>query len=562
MRSRGGRPPVSPGRLAPHDVFILSTMIPSRYFGWLLTLPLTAAVFLWSPTASLAPLVLFFIGLRDISQSKHSILRNYPLLGHLRFLLEYIRPEIRQYFVEDDETPLPFSRNQRALVYQRAKGQNDKRGFGTLVDPYKPGAIWLNHSNAARHPKADAYRVKIGNDACRVPYESSILNISAMSFGALSANAVRALNRGARLGGFAQDTGEGSISPYHREEGGDLIWEIGSGYFGCRDAAGNFSAEKFAAQAVDPQVRMIEIKLSQGAKPGHGGVLPAAKVSAEIALTRGVEPGKDCVSPATHSRFSTPIGLLQFVAELRQLSGGKPVGFKLCIGDPVEFMGICKAMLETKIVPDFIVIDGTEGGTGAAPVEFADHVGMPARDGLSFAHNALRGTGLRESIKLAAAGKIVSAFDVATMLALGADWCNAARSFMFAIGCIQSRACHTDECPTGVATQNALRQRALDVTERSVRVANFQRATVQSLFELIGSAGLESPAELQAQHFMVRDDKGRPVPLSSMYPDIERGVLLDPSSPAFAALPELYRSSWSIARADRFKGMASHPSSP
>ena len=540
------------GRLI--NMFILSAMLPSRYSAWLATLPLAIVSYFLNPTISILFLALFLVGLRDLLQSRHAILRNYPLIGHLRFLLEYIRPELRQYFLEDDEAPLPFSRNQRAVVYQRAKGQNDKRGFGSLLDPYRPGAIWLNHSNAACAPISEGFRVKIGNDACLAPYESSILNVSAMSFGALSANAIRALNRGARLGDFAQDTGEGSISPYHREEGGDLIWEIGSGYFGCRDADGNFSAERFAAQAVDRQVKMIEIKLSQGAKPGHGGVLPAAKVSEEIALTRGVEPGKDCVSPARHSRFSTPVGLLEFVAELRRLSGGKPVGFKLCIGDPIEFMGICKAMIETKIVPDFIVVDGTEGGTGAAPVEFADHVGMPARDGLSLVHNALRGIGLRDSVKLGAAGKIVTGFDVATMLALGADWCNAARSFMFALGCIQSRACHTDECPTGVATQNALRQRGLDVADRAKRVASFQRATVHSLFELLGSAGLDSPTKLRARHFMMRDSTGQPVPLSSRYPEMESGALLDAESPAYAALPAILRSSWEMARAHQFSG--------
>jgi len=535
-------------------------MIPSRYYVWCLTAPMAMLSLLWSLSLAVVLLGLFLIGLRDVLQTRHAILRNYPLIGHLRFLLEYIRPEMRQYFLEDDETPLPFSRNQRALVYQRAKGQNDKRGFGTLIDPYKPGAIWLSHSNVAVHPDENAFRVKIGNPSCLQPYDSSVLNVSAMSFGALSANAVRALNRGARLGNFAQDTGEGSISPYHRQEGGDLIWEIGSGYFGCRDAAGRFSAEKFAAQACDPQVRMIEIKLSQGAKPGHGGVLPAAKVSAEIALTRGVEIGKDCVSPATHSRFSTPIGLLEFVSELRRLSGGKPVGFKLCIGDPVEFMGLCKAMLATGIVPDFIVIDGTEGGTGAAPVEFADHVGMPARDGLSFAHNALRGVGLRDSVRLAVAGKIVSGFDLATMLALGADWCNAARSFMFALGCIQSRSCHTDECPTGVATQNALRQRGLDVADRAARVANFHRATVQSLGELIGAAGLHSPSQLTARAFMIRDDKGRPVPLSLMYPETDHGVLLDSADARYAAVAAMYRDAWETSSADRFKVTSSHGS--
>lgn len=542
------------------SAFIITPMIPARYIGWLCTLPISVVVFLWSPAAAVVPLVFFCVGIVDVLQSRHAILRNYPLLGHFRFLLEYIRPEIRQYFLEDDETPLPFSRNQRALVYQRAKGQNDKRGFGTLVDPYRSRAVWLSHSNFARHPNPGAFRIKIGNDACLMPYESSVLNISAMSFGALSGKAVRALNRGARLGNFAHDTGEGSISPYHRQEGGDLIWEIGSGYFGCRDAAGKFCAERFARQASDPQVKMVEVKLSQGAKPGHGGVLPAAKVSPEIALTRGVEPGQDCVSPAAHSRFSNPIEFLEFVAELRRLSGGKPVGFKLCIGDPVEFAAICKAMLETRIIPDFVVVDGTEGGTGAAPVEFADHVGMPVRDGLLFVHNCLRGVGLRGSIRIGAAGKVVSGFDMAMLLALGADWCNAARSFMFALGCIQSRTCHTDNCPTGVATQDARRQRGLDVEEKAARVWSFQRATVQSLAELVGAAGLENPGELGARHLMTRDGKGQPVPLSTIYPEIAHGALLNPASDDFAALPELYRTSWTLAREGSFKAVNPGPS--
>ena len=330
-----------------------------------------------------------------------------------------------------------------------------------------------------------------------------------MSFGALSANAIRALNKGAALGGFMHDTGEGSISPYHREFGGDLVWEIGSGYFGCRTAEGRFSDEKFAAQAADPQVKMIEIKLSQGAKPGHGGVLPAAKVSREIAATRGVEMGRDCVSPASHSEFSTPVELLQFIARLRELSGGKPVGFKLCVGHPIEWFGIAKAMLRTDIVPDFIVVDGAEGGTGAAPAEFSDHVGMPLRDGLRLVHNTLIGLGLRPRVKIGAAGKIISSFDLARTLAIGADWCNSARGFMFAVGCLQSLHCHTDACPTGVATQDPLRQKALVVADKSLRVKSFHAQTVASLAELVGAAGLEHPSQLRPTHIMNRDANGR-----------------------------------------------------
>ncbi len=357
--------------------------------------------FVWPITATAGFLML--IGLWDLIQTRHAIRRNYPILAHIRFFLEYIRPEIRQYFLEDDTTPAPFARNQRSIVYQRAKQQIDKRPFGTQLDLYENGYEWINHSIVPA-PLADSdFRVLIGSD-CRQPYAASVFNISAMSFGALSANAIRALNAGARKGNFAHDTGEGSISQYHREMGGDLIWEVGSGYFGCRNDDGSFNAGKFAEQAATPQVKMIEIKLSQGAKPGHGGVLPGAKVTQEIAAARGVMVGVDCISPACHSAFSTPVGLLQFVAKLRELSGGKPTGFKLAIGHPWEFFAIAKAMLETGITPDFIVVDGSEGGTGAAPVEFTDHVGVPLREGLLLVHNTLVGIGMRERVRIGASG--------------------------------------------------------------------------------------------------------------------------------------------------------------
>jgi glutamate synthase domain-containing protein 2 len=386
----------------------------------------------WAAVVAGLALCLVVVGLHDLIQTRHAILRNYPVLGHVRWLVEMIRPEIRQYLLEDDDDAAPFSRSQRSLVYARAKNEGSERPFGTMMEVYQNGYEFIGHSNRPVTPGDPAkFRIAIGGDQCTQPYSSSVFNISALSFGSLSANAIRALNKGARLGGFSHDTGEGSISPYHREFGGDLVWEIASGYFGCRTAEGRFDPDTFAAQAADPQVKMIEIKLSQGAKPGHGGILPGEKVSAEIAATRGVAIGKDCVSPARHSAFSNPTEMMQFVAQLRRLSGGKPVGFKFCLGHPWEFMGIVKAMLETGIRPDFIVVDGKEGGRGAAPVEFSDHVGVPMREGLLFVHNTLVGTGLRSHIKIGVAGKIVSAFDIARVLALGADWANAARGFMF-----------------------------------------------------------------------------------------------------------------------------------
>ncbi len=433
-------------------------------------------------------LVLSAIGIWDLIQSRHSIRRNYPILAHIRFGLEKIRPEIRQYFLESETDGMPFNRSKRAVAYQRAKGALDKRPFGTQQDIYGDNFEWINHSIAPQHVENSDFRLMVGGPDCLAPYSLSLFNVSAMSFGSLSANAIRALNRGAKLGGFAHDTGEGGISRYHREFGGDLIWEIGSGYFGCRTADGSFCPDRFAAQAREPQVKMIEIKLSQGAKPGHGGVLPGPKVTPEISEARGVPIGVDCISPARHSAFASPVEMMHFIARLRDLSGGKPVGFKLCIGHAWEFMAICKAMLETGIRPDFIVIDGSEGGTGAAPLEFVDHVGTPLREGLVLAHNCLVGTGLRHSIRLGASGRVVTGFDIARLLALGADWCNAARGFMFALGCIQAQTCHTDRCPTGVATQNPWRQRALVVEDKAPRVFQFHQSTLAALGDLVGAA--------------------------------------------------------------------------
>ena len=496
----------------------------------------------WLGAISLAAL-----GTYDIVQRKHSILRNYPVIGHLRFLFEEVRPELRQYFFEGEKDGAPFPRDKRAIVYQRAKMQLDKRPFGTQLDAYDSAFEWMHHSIAAREPSRETFRIDIGGADCTRPYASSVLNISAMSFGALSANAILALNRGAMLGGFAHDTGEGGFSPYHRVHGGDIIWELGSGYFGARNPDGSFSAERFAEVATTRQIKMIEVKLSQGAKPGHGGVLPGAKVSAEIAGIRGVPQGIDCISPPRHPSFDTPIGLLQFVAQLRRLSGGKPTGFKLCIGHPWEFLAIVKAMLETGITPDFIVIDGKEGGTGAAPLEFMDHIGMPMRDGLSFAHNALVGAGLRDRIKLGASGKIVTAFDIARAFALGADWCNAARGFMFALGCIQAQSCHTDTCPTGVATQDPWRQRALVVPDKAVRVSQFHAATLKALAELIASAGLSHPRELKPYHLFQRLTPTSASSYAELYPGLRPGELLDSTE------DKRFAEAWRLARADSFQ---------
>lgn len=513
----------------------------------LATLPLIHHQWLWPFT--LITGLLSLIGLFDLLQKRHAVRRNYPILGNIRYLVETIRPEIRQYLLEADSDALPFSRAQRSLVYSRAKNQVSDKPFGTLIDVYASGFEFIGHSMRPA-PLADpaSFRITIGGPQCSQPYSASIFNISAMSFGSLSANAIRALNQGAKLGNFHHDTGEGSISPYHREHGGDLVWELGSGYFGCRTSDGRFDPQAFAAQARSPQVRMIEVKMSQGAKPGHGGILPKHKVTQEIAETRGVPLGEDCISPSRHSAFSTPIEMMQFIAQLRELSGGKPVGFKLCLGHPWEFMGIAKAMLQTGILPDFIVIDGKEGGTGAAPVEFTDHIGVPLREGLLFVHNTLVGLNLRDKIKLGASGKIVSAFDIASVLAIGADWANAARGFMFAIGCIQSQSCHTNKCPTGVATQDPLRQRALVVPDKAERVLNFHRNTLRALAEMLAAAGLEHPSQLEAKHLVRRISATEIKLLSQMHVFLKPGELLTGEVDG-----QFYSRMWQLARADSFE---------
>jgi glutamate synthase domain-containing protein 2 len=488
------------------------------------------------------------LGTWDVVQRKSTLRRNYPLLAHFRYGLESIGPEIRQYFIESDTDETPFSREQRSLVYQRSKHVMDVVPFGTEHDVYDVSYEWINHSIVPSYIESPDFRIRIGSGADTVlPYDASVFNISAMSFGALSANAIRALNKGAKLGGFCHDTGEGSISPYHREHGGDLTWEIGSGYFGCRDAEGRFSEERFIENATDPQVRMVEVKLSQGAKPGHGGMLPAAKVSHEIALARGVLEGVDCISPARHTEFGTPVELLQFVARLRRLSGGKPTGFKLAIGHPWEWFGVAKAMHETGILPDFIVVDGAEGGTGAAPAEFVAHVGVPMHEALMLVHNTLVGLGLRDKIRIGAAGKVVSAFDIARTLALGADWCNAGRGFMFALGCIQSMSCHTDRCPTGVATQDPRRWRQLDVEDKGTRVFKFHQNTLHALRDLLCACGLAGPGELGPEHILRRVSPVEVRSLAALYRFLAPGELL-------GHVPEhaVFQQFWASARSDSF----------
>ena len=487
------------------------------------------------------------LGMYDLHQPRHAIRRNYPVIGNLRFLFEYVRPEMRQYFIEDDTTALPFSRVDRSLVYQRAKQQVDKRPFGTQGDVYRSDHEWINHSMEPAHPQSSDFRITVGGPDCSQPYSLSVLNISAMSFGALSANAVLALNKGAALENFAHDTGEGGVSRYHLEHKGDLIWNIGSGYFGCGDEKGQFSEEKFSQRARQDNIKMIEIKLSQGAKPGHGGILPGSKVTPEIAEARGVPAWTDCNSPAKHSAFTTPIELLHFVARLRELSGGKPVGFKLCVGHPWEWFAIAKAMLKTGITPDFIVVDGSEGGTGAAPIEFVDHVGTPLREGLRLVHNTLVGIGLRDKIKIGASGKIISAFDMARVMALGADWCNSARGFMFAIGCIQAQTCHTGKCPTGVTTQDPKRQAALVVDDKGIRVAGFHRNTLKAMAELLGAAGLNHPCELRPHHIARRIPNGEIRVLSALFPDLEKGELLEGQFRL-----TIFRTAWPMAQAESF----------
>ena len=499
--------------------------------------------FLWTLIV-IAPLIA--VGVADMTQTRQAVRRNFPVIGHGRYLLESIRPEINQYFVESNNDGRPFSRNDRSVVYQRAKGDLDTLPFGTQRDVYAPGYEWINHSLAPKHPDTSSARVLVGGPQCTQPYSASIFNVSAMSYGSLSKNAVLALNGGAKIGGFAHNTGEGGLSPYHLEPGGDVIWQIGTGYFSARDKLGNFSMEEFTKRATLPTVKMIEVKLSQGAKPGHGGILPAAKLTQEIIDIRGVEPGRDVISPPAHTVFSTPRGLLEFVQQLRVASGGKPTGFKLCIGKRREFLAIVKAMLETGLLPDFITVDGAEGGTGAAPIEFSDSVGTPLNDALAFVHGSLVGAGLRSQIRVIASGKVNTGFQIATKVALGADMCNAARAMMFALGCIQALRCNSNQCPTGVATQDPELVAGLHVGDKAQRVARYHKATVHSFFEVLGAAGCERPSDLNPWNVMRRVSTTEIRNYSEIYASVEPSSLL-----AAAPAGPLARA-WAAASPDRF----------
>jgi len=485
---------------------------------------------IWHPAVwSLVVFVpIFALGVYDLLQTEHTITRNFPVFGHLRFLLEEIRPEIYQYFIESDTNGTPFNRQNRTVVYQRAKNVDDTRPFGTELDVYDNGYEWLNHSLAAiDHTKLNSDpRVTVGGPQCSKPYSASVYNISAMSFGSLSQNAILALNEGARIGNFAHNTGEGGLSDYHLQPGGDIIWQIGTGYFSCRHKDGSFDYNAFAQRAVLPQVKMIEIKLSQGAKPGHGGILPAAKVTPEIARIRLVEMGEDVVSPPAHTSFGTPLEMMAFIKKLRELSEGKPIGFKLCVGHKSEFLAICKAMITTGIYPDFITVDGGEGGTGAAPLEFSNSVGMPLREALAFVYDALTGFDLKKHIRLIASGKVATGFDLVKNFALGADMCNSARGMMFALGCIQALSCNTNTCPTGVATQDKDLMKGLVVDQKKVRVANFHKATVASAVQMIGAAGLQHPDDIHRMFIYRRVSSNQIQTYGELFPYIPKGSLL------------------------------------
>ena len=501
--------------------------------------PARWTLFLWIP--------LLLVTIYDSVQRHHSLRRNFPLIARLRWLFEELRPFLYSYVVEGPLDGRPFARTERDIIYARAKGDLDSHPFGTELDVYSDEYEWMSHSIAPKHDADRTRRVRVGGAQCSQPYDAALLNISAMSFGSLSANAIEALNLGAKMGGFYHDTGEGGFSPYHARHGGDIVWELGSGYFGCRDADGGFDAARFRDRAGNEQIKMIEIKLSQGAKPGHGGVLPAAKVSAEIAATRDVPQGRDCISPAAHSAFATPIEMVEWAAKLRDLSGGKPVGIKLCVGQPHEIYAVMKAMIETGIRLDFIVVDGAEGGTGAAPVEFSNSVGMPLREGLIFVRNALVGCGLKEEVRLAASGKVHSGAGLAMNCALGADWSNAARAFMFTLGCVQSLKCHTGTCPTGIATQDRGRQRGLVVEDKAERVRRFQSATVSALWDISAAMGLDSPWQIRPHHLHERVNSARSDSIDRIYKFYDRGVLLDdPDSVSGARY-------WAMARANSFR---------
>ncbi|MFC9293679.1 FMN-binding glutamate synthase family protein [Streptomyces sp. NPDC057011] len=497
----------------------------------------------WAAAAPL--LVLAPVAAHDLLQRRHSILRNYPLLGHLRFALEALRPELQQYFIERNFDGRPFDRDTRSIVYERAKGTDAEEPFGTERDLYLAGSEYLTPSMAPRPVPTEPPRVRIGGPDCTRPYDMALLNVSAMSFGSLSARAVLALNTGARLGGFAHDTGEGGLSEHHLRPGADLVWEIGTGYFGCRTDDGGFDERQFAEKAAREQVKCVSLKISQGAKPGIGGVLPGAKVSAEIAEVRGVPQGETVLSPPFHRVYSTPRELVRFLARMRELAEGKPVGFKLCVGSRREFLAVCKAMLEEDTTPDFIVVDGAEGGTGAAPLEFADSIGLPLGEGLMTVHNALVGAGLRDRVRIGASGKVATGGDLVKRLLQGADYTNAARAMMFAIGCIQAQRCHTNTCPVGVATQDERRARAIDVADKSQRVRRYQQATVKSALQIMAAMGVDDPHGLRPHMLLQRVDPNTVRSYAELHAWLAPGQLL-------ASAPADWASDWQAADPDRF----------
>lgn len=515
-------------------------------FGIVLLTLLFVTVLLHDTVLFLIALIpLFVLWMYDLIQKKHTILRNFPVLGHIRYLLEFIRPEIQQYFIADDEEELPFNRETRTLVYERSKNIRDTIPFGTERDILKVGYTWALHSLAPKHMSEVYPRVLIGGPDCKKPYNASILNISAMSFGSLSAKAIMALNQGAKLGGFAHNTGEGGLSPYHLQ-GGDIVFQLGTAYFGCRNEQGDFDETEFVKLASLEEVKMIEIKLSQGAKPSHGGILPAAKLTPEIAAIRKVALGKDVLSPAAHTAFDSPSGLLLFIKKLRDLTNGKPIGFKLCLGRKEQFLGICKAMLESNIFPDFITVDGAEGGTGAAPEEFTNNMGEPLEAGLVFVHNALVGIDARDKIRIICSGKVANGFDLLLNIALGADLCNSARAMMMSVGCIQSKQCNANTCPTGVATQDRRLQHGLVVDQKKHRVANFHKNTMKSFLELVGAMGLSNPADIKPDYLVRRVSDERVKHLSEVYEYLSPGQLLGPN------IPDSFKKYWELARAEAF----------
>ncbi|MGW2225681.1 FMN-binding glutamate synthase family protein [Streptomyces formicae] len=508
-------------------------------------LAVTAAPWWWAAAGPF--LAAGAVGTYDVTQRRHSVLRNYPVIGHLRYLMEAVRPELQQYFIERDYDGRPYDKDTRSTVYERAKGVADQDPFGTELSVYEPGYEFFTHSMAPSPVPEHPPTVRVGGPGCAKPYDMALLNVSAMSFGSLSAQAILALNRGAAEGGFAHDTGEGGISEYHLRHGGDLVWEIGTGYFGCRTSDGDFDPDEFARKAAGDTVRCVSLKLSQGAKPGMGGVLPGAKVNAEIARVREVPEGRTVISPSYHKVFATPRELVRFLARMRDLAGGKPTGFKLCVGSRRDVLALCKAMIEEDITPDFIVVDGAEGGTGAAPMEFVDHVGTPLTEGLTTLHNALVGSGLRDRVRIGASGKVATGADIVKRMIQGADYTNAARAMMFAVGCIQSQRCHTNRCPVGVATQDARRGRALDVEDKYRRVARFQRATVHSAMEIMASLGVRDPASLRPHMLRRRVAYDAVSSYADLFTWLEPGQLLTAKS-----LPVEWHRAWDGADPDTF----------